>query len=141
VFGALRDAVAQRVACNSGVLIECQTRMLLGEYQRQTDTTTETGSAVGVSDTAAAVIVSDRPVPSTPADHAACISGAAALASATAVASERVVINMPDREQQRRQDADSTPEPHEVPIQPPAGIGVDSEYVGGEVPAEGEPNV
>jgi hypothetical protein len=138
VFGALRDAVAQRVATNSGVLIECQTRMLLGEYQSQTGTTTETGSAVGVSDTTAAVVVSDRPVPSTPADHAACISGAAALASATAVASERVTINFPDTTQAAINLANSLPDPAYQPIEPVPGNGIEAGPPAGEVPVEGE---
>lgn len=140
VFGALQQSVQQRVQSNSGVLIECQTRMLLGECRNESNSGVDTDAATVAETTDTTVSVAASTVPTTPAERCCATAAAAAAASATAVATERVTINFPDREKQRQQDSDSTPEPSEIPIPGPTGIGAESDYVGAEVPEYGEPN-
>jgi exonuclease VII large subunit len=140
VFGALRDAVVQRVATNSGVLIECQTRMLLGEVRNEQETATIAGATETVGVFSGAATPAAPTTPGTPQERCEAISAAAAQATATAVASERVTINFPDTTQAAINLANSLPDPAYQPIEPVPGNGIEAGPPAGEVPVEGEYN-
>ena len=126
VYGSLHAAAHQRVACCHGELLELQTRILLGEVS-SVEGPGNTGQATEGSDLLAdAAAQAASTLPATPQEREQVI--AVAAAQATAVASERVTLNVqfPDRDKDVQQQSQQQSPPDDQPIETVPGMGIDA---------------